>query len=408
MFKQLHCTLIFLLVANSFLLSQNLVYNGSFEQYIYCPDAGGQINRAKYWFSANNGLGGSEEYYNACDNPGMCGVPKNYLGGYQFARTGNAYAGTSFFQSINEGREYIEGTLKNPLTIGKEYCVSLYVCLAGHSNGGIDALGMYFSSDSLITYSPMVYYVKPQISNDSLIIILDSSNWVNISGTFISMGVESFFTLGNFKRNNQTNITYFPPYTDGIAYYLIDDVAIWPCDAPIYSANAGGNKTICKGQSITLGTHQLDEYEYRWLTIDSTLIDTTGFLTVSPDTTTTYVLWVLDFKYDVTWDTVTVFIDEICDTSHAGNVSYLPNVFTPNNDGANDVFRMRGENINQIDMKVYNRWGNLVFETQDINEGWDGKYKSKECEAGVYFYIANVTYKDGSGTLKKGNVTLIR
>jgi hypothetical protein len=72
MLKNFHCTLLLLLIAGFWAPAQNLVYNGSFEEYDDCPDNGGQVNKAKYWFSANNGIGASSEYFNACDNPGLC------------------------------------------------------------------------------------------------------------------------------------------------------------------------------------------------------------------------------------------------------------------------------------------------------------------------------------------------
>jgi gliding motility-associated-like protein len=87
---------------------------------------------------------------------------------------------------------------------------------------------------------------------------------------------------------------------------------------------------------------------------------------------------------------------------------YLPNVFSPNNDGYNDVFYLRGESISQMDLKIYNRWGELVFESNDLSIGWDGKYKGKEYAEGVYFYVAEVTFANGEVQEKKGSITLIR
>jgi gliding motility-associated-like protein len=96
------------------------------------------------------------------------------------------------------------------------------------------------------------------------------------------------------------------------------------------------------------------------------------------------------------------------DTIPPPNNVYIPNVFSPNRDGKNDKFYIRGVNIKEIDMKVYNRWGNLVYVSKDVHEGWDGRYKSNDCAEGVYFYIAEVTFADGTISVKKGNVTLIR
>jgi len=384
--------------------SQNLVYNGSFEDYSSCPDNFGQLSKAKYWFSANWGGSGSSEYFNACSNPSTVGVPDNGFT-YQYARTGNGYVGTGCFVYYEDYREYIEGTLKHPLVQGESYCVSFYVNLSNpFSYYGIDALGLYFTNDSLITDSSGVYDVKPQIANDSLNIITDTLNWVKISGTFIAAGGERFFTFGNFKTNSQTNYINLNGIADGVAYYLLDDVAVYECDAPVNTAKAGRDITICKGESVKLGMQRYDEYLYKWYTFGGELIDTSSYLTVSPTTTTSYVLKLEDFKYDITSDTVTVTVDESCNK----NIVYIPNIFSPNGDGANDVFRVRGPEIDSLHLQVYNRWGNMVFETKDINGAWDGTYSGKKCEAGVYAYWAEITFTNGEKEIKKGDVSLVR
>jgi gliding motility-associated-like protein len=90
------------------------------------------------------------------------------------------------------------------------------------------------------------------------------------------------------------------------------------------------------------------------------------------------------------------------------NAVYIPNIFSPNGDGNNDVLYVRGQNISAVDFKVYNRWGNLVYEGKDHYSGWDGRFQSKACPEGVYFYMAKVTYANGEVVTKTGNVTLVR
>jgi gliding motility-associated-like protein len=404
MLKKLHCTLFLSLILNCFLYSQNLVYNGSFEQYDTCPSAGFQLNYANHWFSANWGGGGSSEYFNACDNPGPCGVPNNFLGGHQFANTGDGYIGTSFYENVSESREYVEGTLITPLRAGTSYCVLFYVSLSDYSVFGIDALGVYFTIDSLLSHSPFVYVVNPQISNGSHNIITDKENWIKISGSFIASGGEKFLTLGNFKPNNQTDTIRLLPQTDGVAYYLIDDVVVYECDAPVYAANCGPDLCINRGESVTLGSNELPEYKYYWFNTDSNLISTNGFLSMMPLQSDTFYLMVRDFKYDFSWDTVYITVSENC-----GSVTvYVPNIFSPNNDGINDILFARGENIKELTFRIYNRWGELVFESSDISQGWDGRYKGRECAEGVYFYVAEVSFIDGNSVVKKGSVSLVR
>ncbi len=89
-------------------------------------------------------------------------------------------------------------------------------------------------------------------------------------------------------------------------------------------------------------------------------------------------------------------------------VVFIPNIFSPNGDGSNDVFCVRGPEIDSLHLQIYNRWGNLVFESNDINDGWDGTFKGEKCEEGVYVYWAEITFKNGVKEMKKGDVSLVR
>jgi gliding motility-associated-like protein len=88
---------------------------------------------------------------------------------------------------------------------------------------------------------------------------------------------------------------------------------------------------------------------------------------------------------------------------------YIPNAFTPNSDGLNDVFRPIALGIKQVHyFKIYNRWGQLMFSTTQQNQGWDGTFKSKPQEAAVFVWIIQGVDYLGNKISKKGTVTLIR
>ena len=102
--------------------------------------------------------------------------------------------------------------------------------------------------------------------------------------------------------------------------------------------------------------------------------------------------------------------DTTCKTVH-GNVIPLvdvPSGFSPNGDGANDIVRVLGYGIETMTFQIYNRWGELVFKTNDLYQGWDGTYKGEPQEMDVYGYLLDVKFFDGSTKLKKGNITLLR
>jgi gliding motility-associated-like protein len=89
-------------------------------------------------------------------------------------------------------------------------------------------------------------------------------------------------------------------------------------------------------------------------------------------------------------------------------VIYVPDVFTPNGDGLNEEFLAVGRGIRKFELQIFNRWGNLLFESDDINRGWDGNYREMPCKQDVYIWKIYVT--NGKDTIKDltGKVTLIR
>jgi gliding motility-associated-like protein len=91
---------------------------------------------------------------------------------------------------------------------------------------------------------------------------------------------------------------------------------------------------------------------------------------------------------------------------YAPEAVFVPNAFTPNSDGTNDTFHVNGENLQDFKMLVYDRWGQVIFETTNPNEGWDGTYNGKPEQNGTYVY--QVTAKNLGGKKLAGGVTLVR
>ena len=94
---------------------------------------------------------------------------------------------------------------------------------------------------------------------------------------------------------------------------------------------------------------------------------------------------------------------------YKGPAFYIPNAFTPNGDGLNDVFKAIAPGIKQINyFKIFDRWGKLMYETQDISKGWDGKYAGALQPTAVYVWIIKGIDITGKIIESKGTVTLIR
>ena len=87
---------------------------------------------------------------------------------------------------------------------------------------------------------------------------------------------------------------------------------------------------------------------------------------------------------------------------------YVPNAFTPNGDGNNDVFFVNAKGVGSLSVKIYNRWGNKVFEINEVNDVWDGTYKGKKQNTAVFVYVLEATFLNGKTVTESGNVNLIR
>jgi gliding motility-associated-like protein len=90
------------------------------------------------------------------------------------------------------------------------------------------------------------------------------------------------------------------------------------------------------------------------------------------------------------------------------NDLFVPNAFSPNNDGKNDLFLVMGTTIDKGKVRIFNQWGEPLFATDDIRKGWDGTYKGRLQPVGVYVYEVLVTLRNGTEVKKKGFVNLIR
>jgi len=90
------------------------------------------------------------------------------------------------------------------------------------------------------------------------------------------------------------------------------------------------------------------------------------------------------------------------------NYHFLPNAFSPNGDGHNDKLFVRGDDVKEVSLIIYNRLGHKLFETTNINTGWDGFFKGQLQDIDVYVYVLEVTFLDGKTIVKKGNVALLR
>jgi gliding motility-associated-like protein len=112
--------------------------------------------------------------------------------------------------------------------------------------------------------------------------------------------------------------------------------------------------------------------------------------------------------------TVTVKATDGCEDTAQTNIIvrrtnvYIPSAFTPNNDGVNDVAEVFAINPKSFSFKIYNRWGELVFESYDVSNKWNGTFKGEDCPQDNYSYILDVTMQNDKTYHKQGGILLLR
>ncbi|MBL0120510.1 MAG: gliding motility-associated C-terminal domain-containing protein [Saprospiraceae bacterium] len=99
--------------------------------------------------------------------------------------------------------------------------------------------------------------------------------------------------------------------------------------------------------------------------------------------------------------------EELCENGVCGKY-YIPNVFSPNNDGINDEFEVVVKNVTINYMAIFNRWGGVVFSSNDINPKWNGMFKNLEVNPGVYVYMIRGFCNNNKPIFEYGDITVFR
>lgn len=175
------------------------------------------------------------------------------------------------------------------------------------------------------------------------------------------------------------------------------------------TVDAGPDKVINIGQQIDLmPIISADVTEAIWSPTDPGFRNEFPAITVKPRETTTYTVVARNPGGCTATDAVTVSV--ICNGSNI----FIPNTFSPNADGSNDVFYPRGSGVFSIKSeRIFSRWGEVIFEkhnfqANDVLAGWDGTFRGKKLTPDVYVYVIEVLCDNSSLLTFKGNIALIR
>ncbi len=377
-----------------YIIGNNLVPNSSFEDYTACPTSLSQICFASPW---NDGINcvGSSDYMHTCSSDFI--IQNNLI--TNSPHTGNGCAGIYIYANptvaINY-REYIEVKIKNKLVTNKKYCCSFYTVPSSYASYiAIENIGMFISKNYVSSFNPnilgyMLIDSIPQITN-KIGIVTDVINWTKISGLYEAIGGEEHITIGNFNDDSHTNWVAIKPVF-GAAYYLIDDVSVCECS---FDINLGADTALCESETLILNPN-LPNATYTWQ-------DSSHAATYKVKQPGTY--WVRAYvaEYDITsTDTIVISAgdDNICNPPLT-----IPNIITPNGDSQNDNFVIQNAETYEIALQIYNRWGNLLYETTN----YQNDFSCNNCADGVYFYILKAKSKrNGREKEYKGSLTIIK
>ncbi len=163
--------------------------------------------------------------------------------------------------------------------------------------------------------------------------------------------------------------------------------------------------SIQLGQTYTLQPliiPSIGNYSFSWQPANSLDCDTCLSPVADPVQTTIYELTVFDENNCPRLAQFTLFVQNQL-------LLYIPNAFSPNNDGLNDIFQVYAPGASSVTMKVFNRWGEKVYDYDgDLNGGWNGTYKGEMAIVDVYIYYVEVNYEDGQKIAKEGSITIVK
>jgi gliding motility-associated-like protein len=166
------------------------------------------------------------------------------------------------------------------------------------------------------------------------------------------------------------------------------------------------DNTLYQGQSTQLNsTPVYAGGSYAWTPVTGLNNPQLPEPVATPLETTTYTAIYTDNNGCIVTDSIVIEVRQVlCEEPEI----FLPTGFSPNGDQKNDILFVRGNSIERIYLAIYDRWGELVFESNSKDKGWDGSYRGKPATADVYTYYLEVICFDKSEFKKQGNITLLK
>ncbi len=316
------------------------------------------------------------------------------------------------------------------LYAGPEYCFGDSVKFQNNSIGGITFLWDFGDGNTSNDFEPVHYYAQPGTYNVSLIILdnvtclVNDTDYVEVTikdpnvivrpDTAVCMGdeitlwaqggVDHFWNPSTYvtdPTSDTTTAIIMEPtvfHLDVTSNGCILDLEVVVDSLALPTVNLGEDIKTDWGTIVHLFANS-NAVSFWYTPIEGLNCTTCPDPTVTATESSTYYLQVQGANGCFNYDTITIIYD---------GAIYLPNTFTPDGDGVNDVFFAFGKDIVEFEMYIFNRWGEKLFYSNDINIGWDGVVNGNLSQTGSYVWKVN--YRDAVGKQGElyGTVNLLK
>ncbi len=331
------------------------ISNGGFEMHTALPDNLGQWQFTEGWGNANS-PSGNPDYYHI--NGTLGGDLPQTPAAWVLPFEGNAVMGLIMTGSQGTNRRtYLTTELETPLEAGSSYIVSFVmtnglVSDASLAGFGTSHIGVCFTVGEAVqnNQTPLILPAQFELSE-----VFYDRDWKRITFSFTAEEAYTHLAFGVFRPDNEITIASFEPHAPSIAYYFVDDFSIQYRPPGILQ------------DEVVRGGTDLASVD------DALPIE-------SPEEIAPF---------------------------------FVPNAFTPNGDGDNDFFKPIVNSLENYAFSIYSRWGQLIFKTTNLGEGWDGRTPNgDDAGVGVYVWEISHTVNTAEGSLQevqqRGTVNLIR
>ncbi len=359
--------------------AQNLVPNPSFEDTLGCVlSTHPEISCSMEW---------SDSYLNNPDlnTPDLCYNTAVFFPPSSIpAVDGTKYIGIDC-QPMNS--EYVQAELLQTMQAGKSYCVSFYVSVCDQTLNPAVSLGAHFSVNEMTT-NPFVTGLSAHVQGN---VPFDPTIWTKISGTYFASGGEKFITLGGFQNSGPAAFVYM--YIDMVEVYELPSEQTHQLE-------------VCNGESMLLSA-PATATSFSWSTGNTTSeisVTQAGIYTVEMQFGECSII----DSFFVTSGNCTVDTTVNPQDSIEGQSLFIPSAFTPNGDGMNDDFRIYGEGLTELQINIFNRWGEIIFTSDRRDFIWNGTNEGMEVQQDVYVYQIHFKNQIGIREERRGKLVLVR